>query len=73
MNLLSVGQVTNQNCFAGFDDSSYFIQDLPNGQVIWTSHHLKPLFGYSNSMWIGVYWNELGWILTYYGFKPTQY
>jgi hypothetical protein len=31
------------------------------------------LFGYSNSMWIGVYWNGLRWILTSYGFKLTQY
>ena len=27
MNLLSVGQITNQNCFIGFDDSSCFVQD----------------------------------------------
>jgi hypothetical protein len=31
------------------------------------------LFGYSNSMWIGVYCNVLECILTCYGFKPTQY
>jgi hypothetical protein len=31
------------------------------------------LFAYSNSMWIEVYWHGLRWILTYYGFKPTQY
>jgi hypothetical protein len=40
---------------------------------IFFSNPLQALFGYSNSMWIGVYWNVLGWILTYYGFKPTQY
>jgi hypothetical protein len=32
--LLSVGQVTDQNCFVGFDDSSCFIQDRHSGKVI---------------------------------------
>jgi len=27
MNLLSVGQIADHNCFIGFDDSSCFIQD----------------------------------------------
>jgi hypothetical protein len=36
-------------------------------------NRLGLLFGYSNSMWIEVYWNVLKWILTCYGFKPTQY
>ena len=38
MNLLSVGQITDQNCFIGFDDSSCFIQDRRNGTVIGTGH-----------------------------------
>jgi hypothetical protein len=41
MNLLSVGQITNQNCFVGFDDSSCFIQDRRSGKVIGTGHHRK--------------------------------
>ena len=41
MNLLSVGQVTDQNCFVGFDDSSCFIQDRRSGQVIGTGHRRK--------------------------------
>ncbi len=41
MNLLSVGQVTNQNCFVGFDDSSCFIQDRRSGAVIGTGHRRK--------------------------------
>jgi hypothetical protein len=41
MNLLSVGQVTNQNCFVGFDDSSCFIQDRHSGKVIGTGHRRK--------------------------------
>jgi hypothetical protein len=36
MNLLSVGQITDQNCFVGFDDSSCFIQDRRTGAVIGT-------------------------------------
>jgi len=41
MNLLSVGQVTDQNCFVGFDDSSCFIQDRRSGKVIGTGHRRK--------------------------------
>jgi hypothetical protein len=38
MNLLLVDQVTEQNCFVGFDDSSCFIQDRRSGKVIGTGH-----------------------------------
>ena len=41
MNLLSVGQITDQNCFVGFDDSSCFIQDRRSGKVIGTGHRRK--------------------------------
>jgi hypothetical protein len=36
MNLLSAGQITDQNCFVGFDDSC-FVQDRRIGAVIGTS------------------------------------
>jgi len=38
MNLLSVGQITDQNCFIGFYDSSCFVQDRRTGRVIGTGH-----------------------------------
>jgi hypothetical protein len=38
MNLLSVGQIADHNCFIGFDDSSCFIQDRQSGAVIGTGH-----------------------------------
>jgi len=41
MNLLSVGQITDQNCFIGFDDSSCFIQDRQSGTVIGTGHRRR--------------------------------
>ena len=41
MNLLSVGQITDQNCFFGFDDSSCFVQDRRTGRVIGTGHHRR--------------------------------
>uniref|UniRef100_A0A0A9EZ55 GAG-pre-integrase domain-containing protein n=1 Tax=Arundo donax TaxID=35708 RepID=A0A0A9EZ55_ARUDO len=41
MNLLSVGQVTDQNCFVGFDSSSCFVQDLRSGTVIGTGHRRR--------------------------------
>ncbi|XP_021320482.1 uncharacterized protein LOC110436960 [Sorghum bicolor] len=41
MNLLSVGQVTDQTFFVGFDDSSCFIQDRRSGKVIGTGHRRK--------------------------------
>jgi len=41
MNLLSVGQITDQNCFIGFDDSSCFIQDRRSGTVIETGHRRR--------------------------------
>jgi len=41
MNLLSVGQVTDHNCFVGFDDSSCFIQDRRTGAVIGTGHRRR--------------------------------
>ena len=41
MNLLSVGQVTDHNCFVGFDDTSCFIQDRRNGNVIGTGHRRR--------------------------------
>jgi hypothetical protein len=36
MDLLSVGQITDHNCFVGFDDSSCFIQDQHTWDVIGT-------------------------------------
>jgi hypothetical protein len=41
MDLLSVGQITDQNCFVGFDDSYSFVQDRRTGVVIGTGHHRK--------------------------------
>jgi len=41
MNLLSVGQITDQNCFIGFDDSSCFVQDHRSGTVIGTGHRRR--------------------------------
>jgi len=41
MNLLSVGQVTDHNCFVGFDDSSCFVQDRQGGAVIGTGRRRK--------------------------------
>jgi hypothetical protein len=41
MNLLSVGQITDHNCFVGFDDSSCFVQDHHTGTVIGTNHHRR--------------------------------
>jgi len=38
MNLLSVGQLADHNCFVGFDDSSCFIQDRRTGTVLGTGH-----------------------------------
>jgi hypothetical protein len=41
MNLLSVGQVTDHNCFVGFDDTSCFIQDRRTGTILGTGHRHK--------------------------------
>jgi len=41
MNLLSVGQIADMNCFVGFDDSSCFIQDRQSGSVIGTGHRSR--------------------------------
>jgi hypothetical protein len=41
MNLLSVGQITDHNCFVGFDDSSCFVQDRQTGVVIGTGCRRK--------------------------------
>jgi hypothetical protein len=41
MNLLSVGQVIDHNCFVGFDDSSCFIQNRRIGTVLGTGHRRK--------------------------------
>jgi hypothetical protein len=41
MDLLSVGQITNHNCFVGFDDSSCFVQDLRTGEVIGTGRRCR--------------------------------
>jgi hypothetical protein len=41
MNLLSVGQIADHNCFIGFDDSSYFIHGRQSGTVIGTCHRPK--------------------------------
>ena len=38
MNLLSVGQLADHNCFVGFDDSSCFIHDRRTGTVLGTGH-----------------------------------
>ena len=44
INLLSVGQITNQNCFIAFDDSPCFIQDRRSGTVIGTGHRRRGSF-----------------------------
>ncbi|KAG8042887.1 hypothetical protein GUJ93_ZPchr0264g29226 [Zizania palustris] len=41
MNLLSIGQVTDQNCFVGCDDSSCFIQDRRTRVVIGAGHRRR--------------------------------
>jgi hypothetical protein len=41
MNLLSVGQIADHNCFIGFDDLSCFIQDRQSGTVIGTGHRRR--------------------------------
>jgi hypothetical protein len=41
MDLLSVGQITDHNCFVGFDDSSCFVQDLRTGEVIGTGRRRR--------------------------------
>ena len=41
MNLLSVGQLTDHNCFVGFNDSSCFIQDRRTGAVLGTGHRRR--------------------------------
>jgi hypothetical protein len=41
MDLLSVGQITDHNCFVGFDDSSCFVQDRRAGNVIGTGCRRK--------------------------------
>jgi hypothetical protein len=41
MDLLSVGQITDHNCFIGFDDSSCFVQDRHTGDVIGTGRRRK--------------------------------
>ena len=41
VNLLSVGQIADHNCFIGFDDSSCFIQDRQSGIVIGTGHRRR--------------------------------
>jgi len=38
INLLSVVQITDQNCFIGFDYSSCFVQDRRSGTVIGIGH-----------------------------------
>jgi hypothetical protein len=43
MNLLSVGQITDHNCFVGFDDSSCFVQDRRTGVVIGTGRCCRTL------------------------------
>jgi hypothetical protein len=43
-------------------------QSIPH-PVTFHAELLNGLSGYCHSMWIGV---GLGWILTYYGFKPTR-
>jgi transposase InsO family protein len=41
MDLLSVGQITDHNCFVGFDDSSCFVQNRKTGDVIGTGRRRK--------------------------------
>jgi len=41
MDLLSVGQITDHNCFVGFDDSSCYVQDLRTGEVIGTGRRRR--------------------------------
>jgi len=41
MNLMSVGQLTDMNCFVGFDDTSCFVQDRQTGALLGTGRRLK--------------------------------
>jgi hypothetical protein len=41
LDLLSVSQITDHNCFVGFDDSSCFVQDRRTGDVIGTGRRRK--------------------------------
>ncbi|NP_001167863.1 uncharacterized protein LOC100381567 [Zea mays] len=43
MNLLSIAQITDRNCFVGFDSSSCFVQDRRSGTVIGTGHRHRDL------------------------------
>jgi hypothetical protein len=43
MDFLSVGQITDHNCFVGFDDSSCFVKDRHTGDVIGTGRRRKSL------------------------------
>jgi hypothetical protein len=54
MDLLSVGQITDHNCFVGFDDSSCFVQDLRTGEVIGTGRRRRaaPRLYILDSLWL---------------------
>jgi len=41
MNLMSVGQLTDMNCFVGFDDTSCFVQDRQTGALLGTGSRHK--------------------------------
>jgi hypothetical protein len=41
MNLMSVGQLTDMNCFVGFDDTSCFVQDRQTGALLGTGRRHK--------------------------------
>jgi hypothetical protein len=43
MNLLSIGQITDHNCFVGFNDSYCFVQDCHTGDAIGTDHHHRTI------------------------------
>ena len=45
MNLISVEQLADMNCFVGFDDSSCFVQDRRTRVIIGTGHRQRGSIG----------------------------
>ena len=46
MNLFSVGQIASKGCFAGFDSSACYVQDLRTGTLIGAGHRLVDLMDF---------------------------
>jgi hypothetical protein len=45
MNLMSISQLTDKNCFIGFDDTSCFVQDRRTQALLGTGHRHKSSSG----------------------------